>query len=75
MPYLNTYQLAITYEVDPTQYVVIRNDITFFEWISNIGGLSFLFNIGVIMSSLVDNPTVFVTASLFAQGEVHSIKE
>ena len=73
MPYKNTYQLAITFEVDQNQYVVTRNDFTCFEWISNIGGLSFLFNIGTIIASLVDDPSVFVTASMFAQGRVHSV--
>ena len=55
--------------------MIQRNDFTYFEWISNIGGLSFLFNIGVIISSFVDNPSVFVTASLFAEGKVHSMYE
>ena len=74
MPYLSTYQLAITYEVDPRSFVVLRNDFTGFEWISNIGGLGFLFSIGALISHSVDSPSMFLTASMLAKGKVHTIK-
>ena len=70
----NTFQLAITYEVDPRSYVVLRHDFTAFEWISNIGGLGFLFSIGSIISHAVDSPSMFITASMLAKGKVHTIK-
>ena len=66
LPYMNTIQLAITFEIEPSQHVIKRQDFTIFEWISNIGGLTFIFNIGIVISSLVENPFNFVAASLFA---------
>ena len=53
--------------------MVSRNDFTGFEWISNIGGLSFLFSIGAIISSSVDSPAMLVTAAMLAKGKIHKI--
>ena len=53
--------------------MVSRNEFTGFEWISNIGGLSFLFSIGAMISSSVDTPAMLVTAAMLAKGKIHRI--
>ena len=64
LPYVETYQIALTYELYDHLNVIVRSEFTFFDWISNIGGLSFLFSIALLVSTSVDNPLMLVTASM-----------
>ena len=56
MPYLEKYQVGITYEVDSTQYDLTRQDFTVFEWISNVGGLGFLFSAAALFVGWLNSP-------------------
>ena len=66
LPYANKYQIAITYEVDPTQYQMERIDFTLFEWLSGIGGLGFMFRFCQLVVKWSDNPDLFVTSAMLA---------
>ena len=52
---------------------MVRTDDTWFQWISDIGGFSVLFSLGVSIAGSVDSATVFVTAAMLADGKVHKI--
>ena len=66
--------MSITYEVDPTLYEVERDDDTTFDWISNIGGLSFLSSIAMYVVSTADSPDTFVTSAMMDDGDVHKTR-
>ena len=70
MPYEEKYQLAITYEVDPTEYQQERSDVTLFEWLSGVGGLGFLFRFSHLIIKFSDNPDMFVTSAMVAQSNL-----
>ena len=71
MPYKNLWQVAVTYEVDPTLYDIERSDFTIFEWISNIGGLSFVSSVAAYVVSTADSPDTIVTTAMLDAGDVH----
>lgn len=74
MPYLNLYQISVTYEIDAILYETERSDFTMFEWISNIGGLSFMSSLAAYVVSVADSPDMFVTAAMLDEGDVHLTK-
>ena len=63
--------MSITYEVDPTLYEIERSDETTFDWISNIGGFSFLSSIAMYVVGTADSPDSFVTSAMVDGGDVH----
>ena len=70
MGYEETYQLAITYEIEPTMYEQERKDFTFFEWLSGIGGVGFLFRLSNFIVKVLDSPDMFVTDAMLAQSNM-----
>ena len=73
MPYTQKYQVGITYEVESTQFVLTRQDFTVFEWISNVGGLGFLFSAATLFVGWLNSPQMWITSAMLASGKEHTI--
>ena len=67
MPYKNNFQTAVTYEVDTTKYVLIRNEFKLLDWAANIGGLISIFLATSQLFHVLESPHYFVTSAMIAQ--------
>ena len=66
--YDRPFQIAVTFEIDSTSYEMNRQEFSFLDWLSKIGGLSSII-LGV--SQFVGNmesAQMFATSSLFYPG-------
>ena len=75
MPYLEKYQVGITYEIDSTQHNIERQDFTVFEWISNVGGLGFLFTGATVFVGWLNSPQLWITSAMLQIGKEHKVME
>lgn len=67
LPYNNTFQNAVTFEISENKKILTRVDYGVLDWLSDIGGLYKILQMGVLMLVLMMNehgPTLFVTTSL-----------
>ena len=70
LPYSRKIMVAITYEIDSTQYEQRRIEYTYFDWMAQLGGFSsILFAIANAVGAL-DNAQMQVTSAMLAQEKV-----
>ena len=75
MPYLEKYQIGVTFEIDSTKHDLERQDFTVFEWISNVGGLGFLFSGAAVFVGWLNTPQLWITSAMLSSGKEHKIME
>ena len=73
MPYLEQYQVGITYEIESTQIELERQDLTVFDWISDVGGLGFLFSAATLFVGWLNSPQMWITSAMLASGKEHTV--
>ena len=50
-------------------FEMLRQEQTFFDWISSIGGLGFLVKLANFLINYTDSPHMFVTSSMLQNDE------
>ena len=64
LAYSNTFQLSVTYEMEDKLFEILRQEQTWLDWLSSIGGLGFLVKLANFVVSYTDSPHMFVTSSM-----------
>ena len=64
LPYARKFEVAVTYEIDSTQYESRKIEYTYLDWVAAIGGFSsILFAISNAVGAL-DNAQMQVTSAM-----------
>ena len=72
LPYENTFQNSVTFEIGEALKVITRLDYGILDWLSDIGGLYKILQIGafILISNLIeDGPTLYLTTTMISRTE------
>ena len=67
LPYKRQFQVAITYEIDSTEHVSIRIEVTALDWLASIGGLTSALLVCAQAIGALDDAQMQVTSAMLVQ--------
>ena len=65
LAYDRPFYIAVTFEINSTHYEVIRMELTYFDWLSAVGGLSsIIFSVSQLAGNL-ESAQMYATSAMF----------